>query len=86
MTQLIVYSKDFCPYCVRAKKYLDSLEIPYVEKNVGLDPKLREWLKSQGHKTVPQIYYGNKLLVEGGCEGLMKLTKQEILARIEELQ
>ena len=83
---LIVYTKDFCPYCVKAKKYLDSLQIPYVEKNVGLDPDVREWLKNQGHRTVPQIYYGDELLVSDGCEGLLKLTKEEILARMTRQQ
>jgi glutaredoxin 3 len=82
MKNIIIYSKDFCPYCIRAKKYLDSLGIPYVERNIGMDPDLREWLKAQGHRTVPQIYYGDQLLVSGGCDGLMKLTKEEILARI----
>jgi glutaredoxin 3 len=84
MKTLIVYSKDFCPYCVKAKKYLEALAIPYVEKNVGLDQELREWLKSQGHRTVPQIYLGDKLFVAGGCDGLMKLTKDDILAKMAE--
>jgi len=38
-------------------------------------------LVSEGHKTVPQIYYNSKLLVEGGYSGLSKLSLNELQER-----
>lgn len=82
MKTLTVYSKDNCPYCIRAKQYLDRLGIEYEEINVSTDPTMREWLKARGHRTVPQIYLGDELFVEGGCDGLTKLTKAEIITKL----
>ncbi len=36
-----------------------------------------------GHRTVPQIYYNGKLFVDGGWQGLSKLSREEIMREIE---
>ena len=36
-----------------------------------------------GHRTVPQIYYNGKLFVEGGWQGLSKLSVEDIMREIE---
>lgn len=36
------------------------------------DSSALEFIKSQGHKTVPQIYFNGSVLVEGGYTGLTK--------------
>ena len=71
---LTLYTKDFCPYCERAKQYLRNGNIPFQEVNLADNEEARNFLKAQGHKTVPQIYQDGKLFVEGGCNGLMSLT------------
>ena len=50
----------------------------YEEINIETDPQSRAWLIEQGHRTMPQIYHNGKLLVEGGAQGLAKLTEDEI--------
>jgi len=75
---ITVYTKDFCPYCDGAKAYLKKIGEEYKEINITKDEKLREWMKTQGHKTVPQIYYNDKLLVEGGYTGLTQLHPRDI--------
>ena len=75
---ITVYTKDFCPYCDGAKAYLKKIGEEYKEINITKDEKLREWMKTQGHKTVPQIYYRDKLLVEGGYTGLTQLHPSDI--------
>ena len=42
------------------------------EINIEETPSAREFILSEGHRTVPQIYQDGKLLVEGGFMGLSK--------------
>ncbi len=80
---LTVYSKTVCPYCVNAKNYLKSKNIPFQEINIEQDSPAREFIQSQGHRTVPQIYFEGKLFVEGGFQGLSKLSEAEIRDRMK---
>jgi glutaredoxin-related protein len=75
---LKIYSKDSCPYCDKAKNYLKKIGQDFVEVNVTNDLETKMWLKVQGHTTVPQIYYKDQLLVEGGYTGLSKMLPQDI--------
>ena len=79
---LIVYSKNHCPQCENAKHLLKTKNIDFTEVKIDEDPKAREWLIAQGHRTAPQIYYGTELFVEGGYQGLAKLSDEEIHQRL----
>jgi glutaredoxin 3 len=79
---ITVYTKDFCPFCVQAKKQLDTMGFEYEEVNIEADAKTRNWLIEQGHRTMPQIYHNDKVLVEGGAQGLAQLSKDEISMRL----
>lgn len=65
----IVWSKDNCPFCVRAKSLLESKGIEYEERKIG-----QEWSKEQlldvvpNARTVPQIFLDEKHI--GGCTDL----------------
>jgi hypothetical protein len=68
--------------------HLNKLDIPFTEVNTSHDTFAREYIEEQGHTTYPQIYNKidvghrhNTLLVEGGCDGLIALSKEEILKR-----
>jgi len=37
---------------------------------------------SEGHRTVPQIYQDGKLFVEGGFQGLSKLTEDQLKEKL----
>jgi glutaredoxin-related protein len=37
----------------------------------------------QGHRTVPQIYFNGSLFVEGGWQGLSKMSAEQMLEKIE---
>ncbi len=80
---LTIYSKTVCPYCVQAKNYLTNKGIEYREINIEQDDHAREFIQSEGHRTVPQIYFMGKVFVEGGWAGLSKMGTQEILDEIE---
>lgn len=75
---ITVYSKDNCPFCDKAKKYLKENSIEFIELNIAHDNDARNFLLSQGHKTVPQIYRGEDLIVEGGWNGLSKMPIEEL--------
>lgn len=72
-----VYSKKNCVFCDRAKTLLDQKEIPFHEIKVDEDESAKEFIVEQGHRTVPQIYFDDELLVEGGYQGLVKLTEDD---------
>jgi glutaredoxin len=79
---ITVYTKDFCPYCVQAKKQLSDMGFEYEEINIEQDTQAREFVINEGHRTMPQIYHNGKPLVEGGAQGLAKLTKEDIELKI----
>jgi glutaredoxin 3 len=79
---LKVYSKNNCPFCDKAKHLLETKGISYSEVKIDQDAEAREWLMAQGHRTVPQLYLGESLLVEGGYQGLSKLSDEELRARL----
>jgi glutaredoxin 3 len=80
---LTVYSKTVCPYCVQAKNFLKAKGIDFREINIEQDDEAREFIQSEGHRTVPQIYFMGKVFVEGGWAGLSKMTTEEILEEID---
>lgn len=75
---LKVYSKNNCPFCVQTKNFLTQKNIPFEEIKIDENSEAREFVLSRGHRTVPQIYHGDELFVEGGYTGLVKLTEEQI--------
>ena len=67
-----VYSKYNCPHCVRAKALLKNMNINYHEINIEEDISAKDFLVSQGLRTLPQIYSGNTLI--GGADQLTSTT------------
>lgn len=78
---ITVYTKYLCIYCDRAKAFLKNKGIKYKDVNVMEDKKAMEFVVSQGHKTLPQIYHNNKV-ISGGYTGLTKLKE----GKLEELK
>lgn len=81
--KLTVYSKTHCPYCVKAKQYLTNLGIDYEDINIEEDTAAKDFVVAQGHRTVPQIYFQGRLFVEGGCDGLTGMSREEITSELE---
>lgn len=74
--KITIYTKQGCPFCIRAKAFLDSKGADYQEIDVGDDPEKRQKLtdKSNGKKTVPQIFVGEHHI--GGCDDLLELEAE----------
>lgn len=79
---LTVYSKANCSFCVQAKNYLKQKNIDFDEIRIDEDSKAKEFILEEGHRTVPQIYYNGQLFVEGGFQGLVKLTEEQIKEKL----
>jgi glutaredoxin 3 len=70
--RITVYTKENCPFCVRAKRLLDKKGVAYEEISVEGDDDLRVWLvEKTGQRTVPQIFAGDRSL--GGYSDLAAL-------------
>lgn len=79
---ITVYSKNNCPFCDKAKYLLKTKNIDFTEIKIDEDLEAREWLLEQGHRTAPQLYLDGKLFVEGGYQGLAKLSDEELQQRL----
>lgn len=79
---LTVYSKNNCPFCVQAKNLLTLKNIAFEEVKIDEVPAAREFIVAEGHRTVPQIYQDGKLFVEGGFQGLSKLTEDQLKEKV----
>ena len=80
-----IFSKPNCPFCVKAKEYLDELELEYAVVDITKDAMGHSFMVGEGHKTVPQLYYGTSLLVAGGYDGLASHTKEQISSLIGDM-
>jgi glutaredoxin len=87
MSSAKIYSKDNCPWCVRAKNLLKMKNIPYTEVKIGVSVTKDDIEKEAALlgesvviSTVPQIFYTNrtgKTVYVGGYDALVQ--KQAIL-------
>ena len=72
MKPVIVYSSDYCPYCMRAKYLLQSKGVAFQEVKVDGKPQVRaEMTQKAGRTSVPQIWIGSTHV--GGCDELHAL-------------
>ncbi|WP_110972320.1 glutaredoxin 3 [Pseudomonas huaxiensis] len=74
MTQVTVYSSDYCPYCSRAKHLLASKGVDFEEIKVDGKPQVRaQMAQKAGRTSVPQIWIGGTHV--GGCDDLYALER-----------
>lgn len=75
MQNVIIYTRDGCPYCVRAKALLDSKGAHYIEFNASRDPSVRQdMVNRSGRNTFPQVFANGQHL--GGCDDIHALDAQ----------
>ncbi|WP_337842941.1 glutaredoxin 3 [Rheinheimera sp.] len=73
MAHVTIYTKDYCPYCVRAKSLLSSKAVQFEEIQIDRQPERRPEMieRAKGRTTVPQIFIGDRHV--GGCDDLVAL-------------
>ncbi len=81
-----IYTKVYCPYCVRAKALLDQKGVSFNEIKIDEQPELRPEMieRAGGRSTVPQIFINNQHV--GGCDDLYALDAQGKLDTLLQLK
>jgi glutaredoxin 3 len=76
MSQVTIYTRPYCPYCVRAVSLLEQKGVDFTEIDAGFDPDRRREMmqKSGGRSTFPQIFVGERHI--GGCDDMMALERE----------
>jgi len=79
MVSVDIYTKAYCPFCVRALMLLQAKQVSYNEIKIDQQPELRAPMieRSRGRSTVPQIFIGDQHI--GGCDDLMALERNNKL-------
>ncbi|EYC41797.1 hypothetical protein Y032_0556g3381 [Ancylostoma ceylanicum] len=83
---VVMYTKEYCPYCVRAKNELQADRVPYVEKNLsdyGLNAEatVKGLVELTQCRTVPQIFVCGKFI--GGYTEL-HARRKDLMSLIEQ--
>ena len=61
---ILIYTTDSCPWCVKAKEYLKSKNVPYQEFNVAEDMDAREAMVSKSKQMgVPVLDINNTIII-----------------------
>ncbi|MCA9496311.1 MAG: glutathione S-transferase N-terminal domain-containing protein [Nanoarchaeota archaeon] len=79
MVKVKVYSRDYCPYCVKAKMLLKKLNQDFEEVHVD-DKVMDDLIVKTGWRTVPQIFIDDKFI--GGCDDIFKLYEEGKLNKL----
>jgi glutaredoxin 3 len=70
--KITLYVTDWCPYCSRARRLLESKGVPFEEIDVeSVSGAREEMLARSGQSSVPQIFIGENHV--GGCDALHAL-------------
>jgi glutaredoxin 3 len=74
MPQVTIYTKPYCPYCVRAVSLLEKKGIAFIEVDAAFDSaKRQEMMQRSGRATFPQIFIGDRHI--GGCDDMLALER-----------
>lgn len=75
MAKVLIYTKDPCPYCVRAINFFNEQGITYEEKDLTDNYEEMQRLKDEtGWRTMPMIFINDKLI--GGYDDLRTLERE----------
>ena len=80
MLKVTIYTTTWCPYCIRAKKLLDSKQVEYTEINVSHPEERSKMVSITSGTTVPQIIINDKPI--GGCDELYALERSGKLDKL----
>ncbi len=62
MDNCLIYTMPLCPYCIKAKKFLQTHHIPYNEKMIVNPAHFKEMKLLTSSLRVPITHYNGKVL------------------------
>lgn len=69
-----LYTWPTCPFCNRAKRLLNELEIPFIDHDIwGKDDEKAALIERTGQTTVPYVFFGDHFI--GGCDDLVAMVE-----------
>ncbi len=79
MKKITVYTGPICNYCDATKRLLKRNSLEFTEIDISSGSEVLEEMisKSNGHRTIPQIFFDN--LHIGGYNEIRELEKQKKL-------
>ena len=79
MSNVEIYTWQYCPFCIRAKSLLKKKNINFTEYKIDGDEDARELMiaRADGRRTLPQIFIDNDGI--GGCDDLYTLENEKKL-------
>ena len=81
MAKIEVYSKEWCPYCAKAKALLRSKQLDYEEIDITSDAEgEQDMITRSRRRTVPQIFVDEQAV--GGYDDLAQLNATGELDRL----
>ena len=75
MAHVTIYTKPYCPYCIRARSLLEQKGVDFTEVAAAFDPEKKAEMvqRSGGRMTFPQIFVGDRHI--GGCDDMLALER-----------
>lgn len=70
MAKVIIYTRDYCSFCTRAKELLERKAIPFSNFDVN-DHKKKELYIKTGQNTIPYVFIDDNFI--GGYSELQQL-------------
>lgn len=81
MARIEIYTKPTCPFCVGAKRLLESKDQRWSEVDIAAQPERREeMIRRAGRHTVPQVWIDDRHV--GGYDELAQLAASGELDRL----
>jgi len=83
-SKVVVFSKDYCPFCTQTKATLDGMGVDYTVIEINLLPNGAEYQAAlttiSGQRTVPNVYVGGTHI--GGNDDTQAAAKSGKLAEM----
>lgn len=81
MPNVVLYTTEHCPYCVRARMLLDKKQVKYTDIRIDAQPEMRAEMlaKANGRTSVPQIF-----IDEFHVGGFDDMAELDVLGELDE--
>ncbi|TRL35839.1 glutaredoxin 3 [Rhizobium straminoryzae] len=75
MAEVVIYTRQMCGYCARAKALLTAKGVTFTEHDATFSQQLRQEMidKANGRTTFPQIFINGEHV--GGCDDIHALDR-----------